>query len=137
MADRWPPQNRPRVPQPVWPAHYTLRDSHHDREVRSEDLAWYAVFGRQTRKPPYHSAHDRDPSSPRWRRHQHHPCLVGSRLTQYDECLCRSGSGDEGQSSCNLRSDRESTTKALEERRYASPVSTKPLIHYVASAHIE
>jgi len=58
----------------------------------------------------------------------HHSCLVGSRLTQHDECLCRSGSGNEGQSARSLRGPRDCFPKALEEGRRTDAVPTKRLI---------
>jgi len=65
--------------------------------------------------------------APCGRRHQHHPCLVGSRLAQHYKRLRRSRSRDEGQSARNLRDPRRSA-EALEKGRRANAVPAKPLL---------
>jgi hypothetical protein len=35
----WTRVYRTRVPEPVWPSHHALRDSHHGREIRTKNIA--------------------------------------------------------------------------------------------------
>ena len=105
----------------MWTAHHAVWDSYDDRKVRSKNFGGYAFISQQTGEPSYDSAHDGDSPSPRGRRHQHHPCLVGSRLAQHYKRLRRSRSRDEGQSARNLRDPRRSA-EALEKGRRANAV---------------
>ena len=72
-----------------------------------------AVRGEETCESPHDPPHDRDPPASSRCGHQHHSSLAGPCMPQHDQRVCRGRSGDEGQSTCEVRDQGWQTEEAL------------------------
>ena len=92
---------------------HSIRNSCVGRALRCSGGHETAVRGEEASKSPHNSPHDGDPLASSRCGHQHNSSLARARVPQYDQRVCRSRSGDEGQSPAEVRSQGWQTEEAL------------------------
>ena len=101
------------LPQPSGAAAHAIWDSCAGRTLRCEGGNETAVRGEETCESPHDPPYDRNPPASIRRGHQHNSSLAGSCMPQHDQRVCGGRSGDEGQSTCEVRNQGWQAEEAL------------------------
>ena len=87
---------RARVPHPAANAHHAVCRSRDRHKVPDGSRDRLSVARQENDQPARDPAHDGHAPPASGRGHQHDPGVARSRLDPHNQCLCGSGSGDEG-----------------------------------------